>query len=180
LPGTHQPVLSAGDERCGAARDALLLAQRHVQEPRVPDRQGLAGAAGQRGDPDRRPEIIETATAVGRRLLEPGSWILRKAPGQCRAVRARRRRGSGASHHGGRTSSATRVGLSDGISGRRRHQRVPPAPPGRLGPPGGRGHHLTCGHLAPQKSHKSGSGRVGPHRNPTDETALPGTRRHGC
>ncbi len=110
-----------------------ILAQRHVQEPRVPDR-GLEGAAGQRGDPDRRPEIIETATASAVGYLNRGSWILRKAPGQRRAVRARRRRGSDASHHGGRTSSATRVGLSDGISGRRRHQRVPPAPPGRLGP----------------------------------------------
>jgi hypothetical protein len=76
--------------------------------------------------------------------------------------------------------SATQVGLpSDAISGRR-DQRAPPAPPGRLGPPGGRGQRLTCGHLALKKSRKSGSGRVGPHRKPTDETALPGTRRHGC
>ena len=46
LPGTHQPVLSAGYERCGAARDALLIARRHVQEPRVPDRQGPCRRCG--------------------------------------------------------------------------------------------------------------------------------------
>ena len=34
--------------------------------------------------------------------------------------------------------------------------------------------------MSPQNPHKSASAAGGPHKNPTYETALPGTRRHGC
>jgi hypothetical protein len=33
---------------------------------------------------------------------------------------------------------------------------------------------------SPQNPHKSASAAGGPHKNPTYETALSGTRRHGC
>jgi hypothetical protein len=33
---------------------------------------------------------------------------------------------------------------------------------------------------SPQNPHNSGSAAMAPHRKPTDETALPGTRRHRC
>ncbi len=34
--------------------------------------------------------------------------------------------------------------------------------------------------VIPAESHESGCAAVVAHRKPTDETALPGTRRHGC
>ena len=38
----------------------------------------------------------------------------------------------------------------------------------------------TCVFTPPQNPHNSVSAASGTHKKPTDETALPGTRRHGC